>query len=152
MIRTIDGFHEDDAGEWVAELSCLHGQHIRHRPPFFDRPWVLTAEGRAARLGSDIDCPLCDRAEMPHELRHVRTAGPFDTDSVPPALLRDHRVAERTWGHLRVLSGRVVLTIATEPPQRHELNAGGSHPIPPAVLHSVALDADARFEVDFLTP
>ena len=52
MRRTIEGFHQDDAGDWVAELSCLHGQHVRHQPPFQDRAWVLTPEGRTERVGS----------------------------------------------------------------------------------------------------
>ena len=39
MKRTIEGFRHDGAGEWVAELSCLHGQHVRHRPPFQERPF-----------------------------------------------------------------------------------------------------------------
>ena len=150
MIRTIEGFHEDDAGDWVAELSCLHSQHIRHRPPFFDRPWVVTSEGRAARLGSDIDCPVCDRCELPDGLRVVRIAGPFDEASVPPALLRDHRVGERTWGKLRVLAGHVALNIATDPRLRRQLRANQAHPIPPTVLHSVAPGPHSRFEIEFL--
>jgi Protein of unknown function (DUF3565) len=62
---TIVGFHQDTEGDWVAELSCEHSQHVRHRPPFFDRPWVTTESGRASRLGSPIECPLCD--EPPSE-------------------------------------------------------------------------------------
>jgi tellurite methyltransferase len=64
--RTIAGFHQDDEGDWVAELSCLHNQHVRHRPPFQDRPWVMTEAGRASHIGTGIDCPLCDRSEPPH--------------------------------------------------------------------------------------
>jgi hypothetical protein len=56
----IIGFHQDAESDWVAELACGHNQHVRHRPPWQVRPWVLTAEGRAARLGQPIDCPLCD--------------------------------------------------------------------------------------------
>lgn len=78
MIRAITGFHQDEEGDWVAELTCLHGQHVRHRPPFQDRPWVIDAEKRQARVGSPMDCPLCDRAEMPEGLSLLRTAGPFD--------------------------------------------------------------------------
>jgi hypothetical protein len=63
VVRTIVGFHQDDVGDWVAELSCFHPQHVRHRPPFFDREWVTTEAGRAGRLGTDIECVLCDRAE-----------------------------------------------------------------------------------------
>ena len=32
MIHTIDGFHQDADGDWVAELSCLHDQRVRHEP------------------------------------------------------------------------------------------------------------------------
>jgi hypothetical protein len=57
---TITGFHQDAAGDWVAELSCGHSQHVRHRPPWQSRPWVTTAAGRAAKLGAPIECPACE--------------------------------------------------------------------------------------------
>jgi hypothetical protein len=58
--RAIVAFHQDDAGEWVAHLSCLHRQHVRHQPPFRVAPWVLDDAERAARIGAPLDCPLCD--------------------------------------------------------------------------------------------
>jgi hypothetical protein len=149
--RVIEGFHQDDEGDWVAELSCLHGQHVRHRPPFFDRPWVTTAEGRAERVGSPIDCPLCDRAELPDGLTLARTAGPFDADTLPPGLRRDHRVAEHTWGRLRLISGSARFTLATDPPVDRELHAGDTQPIPPGVAHAVHVDGPVELAVDFLT-
>jgi hypothetical protein len=60
MNTTITGFHQDQAGDWVAELACGHAQHMRHRPPWLERVWVTTAEGRQSKLGAAIDCPLCD--------------------------------------------------------------------------------------------
>jgi hypothetical protein len=63
--RSIVGFHQDEDGDWVAELSCLHNQHVRHRPPFQERPWVLDEAERSARIGAALDCPLCDRGEPP---------------------------------------------------------------------------------------
>lgn len=64
----IAGFHQDADGDWVAELACGHGQHVRHRPPWQMRPWVATADGRAARIGQAIDCPLCAaRVEPTHD-------------------------------------------------------------------------------------
>jgi hypothetical protein len=57
---TIIGFHQDDAGDWIAELACGHTQHVRHRPPWQLRPWVLDAGARQARIGQSIACPLCD--------------------------------------------------------------------------------------------
>lgn len=109
--RTIDGFVGDEEGDWVAELSCLHRQHVRHRPPFWDRPWVTTEDGRRARVGTTLDCPLCDRAELPDGLERARTAGPFDEGSLPAGLRRDHRVADRTWALVRVLDGSATFTI-----------------------------------------
>ena len=60
MRQLIAGFHRDDVGDWVAELACGHGQHVRHRPPFQPREWVLEEVGRRARIGTPLECPLCD--------------------------------------------------------------------------------------------
>jgi hypothetical protein len=61
--RTIVGFHQDDRQDWVADLECGHTQHVRHKPPWQVRPWVVTAEGRARRLGSLLRCKQCERDE-----------------------------------------------------------------------------------------
>ena len=62
MERRITGFTTDDEGHWVAELECGHGQHMRHRPPFENRLWVTTPEGRATRIGVAVNCKRCDDA------------------------------------------------------------------------------------------
>ena len=150
MLRRITGFHTDDAGAWVAELSCLHGQHIRHSPPFQNRPWVLTGAGREEHLGTDINCPLCDRAELPGDLEVTRTAGPFDQDTIPPALRKDHVVGEGRWGRLRVVEGNVGFVMATEPPMELRLSAGDHQAIPPGVTHHLVVEGPAVVAVDFL--
>lgn len=150
MIRVIGGVHQDDEGDWVAELSCLHNQHVRHQPPFQERPWVTSEAGRAAHLGAQLDCPLCDRLELPPGLELVRTAGPFDADTLPAALRRAHVVADRTWGLLRVLEGEVVFAIETTPPFSARLDAGDQQPIPPGVAHLLRVDAPVRLTIDFL--
>jgi hypothetical protein len=58
--QPIVGFHQDEKGDWVAELACGHGQHVRHRPPFTLRPWATTEEGRRSKLGARLECVLCD--------------------------------------------------------------------------------------------
>jgi hypothetical protein len=58
--RAIVGFEVDDVGDWVALLDCGHRQHVRHRPPWQERPWVLTPEGREGRIGSFLECKACD--------------------------------------------------------------------------------------------
>jgi tellurite methyltransferase len=60
--RKIVGFHQDNVGDWVAVLACGHGRHMRHKPPWEARPWVLTPEGRQRQLGIEVDCSTCEAA------------------------------------------------------------------------------------------
>ena len=59
--RRIVGFHLDEEKHWVADLSCGHTRHVRHDPPWQNRPWVTTSEGRARRLGTELGCVKCAR-------------------------------------------------------------------------------------------
>lgn len=150
MERTITGFHQDEGGAWVAELSCLHSQHVRHQPPFRLAPWVLDADQREGRVGAPLDCPLCDRAELPEGLAVVRVTPPWDEDSMPAALRRAHRVAGGMWGRLRVEEGSVRFRARTDPPIDRVVASGGSQPIPPETDHDVEPQGRARFRVEFL--
>ena len=60
MKQRIIGFHQDEHGDWVADLECGHGQHVRHAPPWSERPWVVTPQGRARKLGETLNCKKCD--------------------------------------------------------------------------------------------
>ena len=59
IARRITGFHLDDEQHWVAQLECGHHQHVRHNPPWINRPWVISAEGRAQALGQTLRCLKC---------------------------------------------------------------------------------------------
>ena len=65
MQQAIVGFHLDDEGYFVADLACGHTQHVLHDPPWQNRPWVLTEQGRKEKLGVMLECKKCD------ELRFV---------------------------------------------------------------------------------
>jgi hypothetical protein len=60
--RRIVNFHQDAEGHWVADLECGHTQHVRHQPPWQNRQWVVTEEGRASFLGRALDCIACPPA------------------------------------------------------------------------------------------
>ncbi|WP_346838447.1 DUF3565 domain-containing protein [Microbulbifer sp. SAOS-129_SWC] len=60
MQQRITGYHRDAEDHWVAELACGHNQHVRHDPPWQNRPWVITEQGRQSRLGQVLDCKKCD--------------------------------------------------------------------------------------------
>lgn len=57
--RRIIGFHQDEHDDWVADLECGHTQHVRHRPPWQERPWVITETGRQSHLGQTLACKKC---------------------------------------------------------------------------------------------
>ena len=61
MQQAIVGFHLDEENHWVADLACGHGQHVRHDPPWQNRPWVLTKQGRKEKLGVMLECKKCDQ-------------------------------------------------------------------------------------------
>ena len=57
--RRVIGFHQDEEQHWVADLECGHTQHVRHDPPWQVREWVTTPEGRASRIGTELECVKC---------------------------------------------------------------------------------------------
>ena len=63
MLKAITGYHKDEEEHWVAELECGHNQHVRHNPPWMNRPWVVTEAGRNLMLGYQLNCVKCDRGE-----------------------------------------------------------------------------------------
>ena len=63
MQQAIIGFHLDEDHHWVAELACGHGQHVRHNPPWQNRPWVMTEQGRQEKLGLLLDCKKCEETD-----------------------------------------------------------------------------------------
>jgi tellurite methyltransferase len=149
MQRAIEGFHQDALGDWVADLTCGHGQHVRHKPPFWIRAWTLTAEGRASRIGIELDCVRCDRFEMPEGFVSYKRTGEFDERTVPAGLLANHSTKHGVWGVLRVLAGG--LSYIVEPPLAREVFVDAEHPavIVPEVAHRVRPEGAVRFFVEF---
>ena len=57
--RKIVDFHLDERLDWVADLECGHQQHVRHNPPWTNRHWVTTPQGRYEHLGYELPCLVC---------------------------------------------------------------------------------------------
>jgi tellurite methyltransferase len=149
MQRPIEGYQQDEHGDWVALLRCGHGQHVRHKPPFWSRPWVTTEEGRAARLGAELACVLCDRFELPKDFQPYKRTADFTTGSIPDALRRDHSTKPGVWGVINVLEGRLRYLVEL-PLVRDELLEPGSRGIiVPEVRHRVEPEGEVRFFVEF---
>ncbi len=150
MERPITGFDLDEAGHWRAQLSCGHRQHVRHHPPFSDRGWVLTEAGRGSRLATPLDCPNCDRSELPEEASAYRETKLFTPESVPKGLLAEHSTKAGVWGRIHVRAGTVEYFVAGENPRHETLTPGRPGVICPEVEHRVAPGASSEFFVEFL--
>jgi hypothetical protein len=71
MRQPIAGYHRDEERHWVAQLACGHNQHVRHNPPWVERPWVTTEAGRASMLGFELNCVKCDEG-APRDCQQAR--------------------------------------------------------------------------------
>ena len=149
MHRPITSYRKDEAGDWIAELRCGHGQHVRHKPPFFQRPWVTTEEGRAAMLGTELDCVRCDALELPEGFTAYKRTAEFDERTAPAGLLGEHRTKPGVWGLLQVTAGRVRYVIDGMGGRAFDLAPGSRGVIPAEVLHHVEPQGSARFYVEF---
>ncbi|HXE34241.1 MAG TPA: DUF3565 domain-containing protein [Verrucomicrobiae bacterium] len=49
----------DECFDWIADLECGHQQHVRHNPPWTNRHWVTTPQGRFEHLGHELQCLVC---------------------------------------------------------------------------------------------
>jgi tellurite methyltransferase len=149
MERPITGFRRDEAGDWVAILDCGHPQHVRHRPPFEERPWVTTAEGRRSRLGIPLGCVRCDRAELPADALPYKRTADFTETTIPDGLRREHTTRAGVWGRIVVVEGRLryrVERFGTDV----ELGPGQPGIVVPEVPHHVEPLGPVRFHVEFL--
>jgi len=68
MKQAICDYHQDEYHDWVAELRCGHFQHVRHKPPFINRPWVMSLSGRQRMLGHLLHCKKCDAGAIKDSL------------------------------------------------------------------------------------
>lgn len=147
MQRKIIGFHQDSDGAWVADLECTHTQHVRHNPPWQERPWVITERGRQDKLGADLECSFCEMGTIPADATPYKQTPRFDETTVPAGLLADHHVKPGVWGHIVVEEGKLEYTC---PRGVFVLRPGIMGIIEPEIVHHVRPLGTVRFYVEFL--
>jgi tellurite resistance-related uncharacterized protein len=148
MRRRITGFVRDEQDDWVALLDCGHRQHVRHRPPFTNRPWVTTEAGRAEQLGRELPCALCDRFEMPSDFAAYKRTPAFTEATVPQGLLRDHSTKAGVWAQIRVLDGTLRYHVPSLSRQ-FDLTPDAPGIVIAEVVHHVEPLGPVRFYVEF---
>ena len=148
MKRPIIRFGHDDVGDWVATLSCGHMQHVRHTPPFINRPWITTEMGRKSKIGETLNCVRCDRFEFPENFIPYKKTPVFSEESLPSGLKNDHSTKVGIWGKIIVIEGRIqycVTSLNTDV----ELSPGEPGIVLPEIIHSVTPLDMVKFYVEF---
>ncbi len=148
MKRPIIRFGHDDIGDWVATLNCGHLQHVRHSPPFINRPWVITESGRRNKIGETLNCVRCDKFELPGNFVPYKKTPVFTEESLPSGLKNDHSTKTGVWGKIILIEGTLqyrVNSLKTD----IVLSPNKLGVILPEILHSVALLGPVKFYVEF---
>lgn len=148
MQRPIVGFGQDDEGAPIAWLSCGHPQHVRHNPPFVNRPWILTEEGRASMLGQPLNCVRCDALELPEHFvpyektalltEAALTASSDSSQPLPPGI----------WARIVVLDGQLRLRIPYLSVDA-QLSSAHSGLIPPETPYTLERVGTVKFFQEF---
>ena len=146
MNRKIIDFFQDEHHDWVAKLDCHHNQHVRHQPPFINREWVETEQGRAAKIGMELNCVRCERFEFPEGLVFYQKTPEFTEDTIPAGLLKDHKTKTGTWGIIRVSEGSLQYRAGEHLQEVTDATPGI---VVPNMLHSVSPGKRVRFCVEF---
>lgn len=149
MQRSIQSFHRDAAAHWVADLDCGHCQHVRHNPPFEDRPWTMTEQGRRSKLGQHLLCPNCDRFELPEGFQAYKRTPEFDAASIPDGLRKAHSTKSGVWAKVHVVEGQLRYVVHAPLNQEYILEPTRAGIIVPELLHYVEPLGPVRFFVEF---
>ena len=148
MKRPIIRFGHDDIGDWVATLNCGHLQHVRHSPPFINRPWVITEFGRKSKIGEKLNCVRCDKFEFPENFIPYKKTPVFTEESLPSGLKNDHSTKTGVWGKIILIEGTLQYRVNS---LKTDTVLFPNEPgiILPEILHSVALLGPVKFYVEF---
>lgn len=148
MERTITAFEVDKEGDPIAILDCGHPQHVRHKPPFINRPWVISEEERKGMIGKKLNCVRCDNQELPDYFVAYKRTSEFTETTVPAALRKDHSTKAGVWAKINVLEGKLRYRVSALDVDM-ELSPGKLGIVVPEVLHNVEPLGPVRFFVEF---
>ncbi|MEL1252032.1 DUF1971 domain-containing protein [Aurantiacibacter gilvus] len=93
------------------------------------------------------------RFAAPEAARAYRSIGPFDADSLPAGLLREHRLKQGTWARLTVLWGRIGFAWddGESDGEVIVLQANDTIDVPPVIPHHLESQGEEfRLAIEFL--
>lgn len=75
---------------------------------------------------------------IPEDAARLRVAGPFDQDSLPAGLRRDHSLKAGSWGRLLLIEGEIEFHWDDSAGGSVKLQAPAEIVVPPTVVHHLA--------------
>ena len=94
---------------------------------------------------------LTTMVKLPTTVSPYRVIGPFNQDTVPAGLLREHSTKAGVWGSLEVIQGELTYHI-TEPGTEVSYQLTPTNPgvIVPEQIHHVTVPRPVEFRITFL--
>jgi tellurite resistance-related uncharacterized protein len=86
---------------------------------------------------------------LPAGVTCYRQLGPFDEESLPAGLLREHRLKQDVWGVLTMLDGTIGFRWDDAEGGKVELAAPASMVIPPTVPHHLHVSGPFALTIEF---
>jgi tellurite methyltransferase len=110
---------------------------------------VLSEQGRSGRLGSGLNCLLCDRREMPAGFSAYKKTKVFDERSIPAGLLAQHHTKAGVWALIHVSEGELEFRVPGADDEVTRLSPGLQGVIVAEVEHCVRPCGPVSFFVEF---
>ena len=136
---------------WPSSTACTASTSVTS-PRSGRRHGSRTTRRASERVGQPLDCPLCDRAELPEGLRPTRTTATWDAVTVPPRSAAPIAWPQGRGASSRSRPARSASEADTDAPIDVVVTPADGQPIPPELDHHIEPSEDARFHVTFLVP
>lgn len=149
MEKKIVDFHVDEQGDWVADLECGHTQHVRHNPPWINRPWVLEEEGRKRSLGALLDCLKCNMPTMPERVHRVECSEVFDQQALVNQYSGMQKNDHDCWIKVVVSEGELVYQQVADKTKGYVIDSNFSAVIMPNEIFSLSPKGHVLFQFHY---
>jgi tellurite resistance-related uncharacterized protein len=85
--------------------------------------------------------------DLPENVEFYKRTPVFTHETLPPAIMRDHRIKDGVWGVIEVTEGELEYVIGTA--EKHILRPGQNGVIEPQVPHHVKPIGATSFSIAF---
>ncbi len=149
MDQNIVRFHQDEEGCWVANLICGHCQHVRHNPPWVNRPWISTEATRELYIGQSLNCLKCNMPNIPSSAKQIKCSEQYDQQSLHQQFVGAQVNNSDFWIKVIIFEGELVYRRLTEIPHGYVVDSEYSAVIEPRMKYILRSKGPVRFKFQY---